>query len=129
MVASQTPGAPQMKYALLFTETDSKFAERSDAKKAEPYRAAWGAYIGAIHQAGIVVAGSGLEPPHTATTIRIRDGKRDVQDGPYADAKEQLGGFFVIDVPHLDAALEWAARSPSASYGAVEVRPVMVMPA
>jgi len=71
------------------------------------------------------VSGAGLQPPRTATTLRIRDGQRHVQDGPYADSKEQLGGFFVINVPDLDTALAWAARSPAASSGAVEVRPVL----
>jgi hypothetical protein len=72
-----------------------------------------------------MVSGNGLQPPHTATTVRIQDGKRHVQDGPFADTKEQLGGYFIIDVPHVDAALEWAARAPCASTGGVEVRPVM----
>jgi hypothetical protein len=69
--------------------------------------------------------GKGLEPPSTGTTVRLRDGERIVQDGPYADTKEQLGGFFVIDVPDLDAALDWAARCPAATDGVVEVRPVL----
>jgi hypothetical protein len=85
----------------------------------------WSAFIGAMAQAGIIVGGSGLQGPDTATTVRIRDGKRLVQDGPYADAKEQLGGYFVIEVPGLDTALEWAARAPSASGASVEVRPLM----
>jgi hypothetical protein len=76
-------------------------------------------------QAGVIVNGDGLQGPHTATTVRIRDGKRLVQDGPFADAKEQLGGYFVIEVPDLDTALEWAARAPSAATASVEVRPVM----
>jgi hypothetical protein len=61
------------------------------------------------------------------TTLRQRDGKRQVQDGPYADTKEQLGGFYEIDVPDLDTALDWAARCPAAATGAVEVRPNLVM--
>ena len=76
-------------------------------------------------KSGIVVSGAGLEAPQTATTIRVRDGRRQVQDGPYSDTKEQLGGYFVIDVPDLDTALEWAARSPSAGSACVEVRPVL----
>lgn len=72
--------------------------------------------------------GQALQPSSTATSLRIRGGKRQVQDGPFADSKEQLGGFFIIDVPDLDAALEWAARCPSASTGGVEVRPVLLMP-
>ena len=72
-----------------------------------------------------MAGGKGLEPPSTATTVRFRGGERTVQDGPYADTKEQLGGFFIIDVPDLDTALEWAARCPAITGGAVEVRPAM----
>jgi len=64
---------------------------------------------------------AGLQPPHAGTTLRQRDGERHVQDGPYAETKEQLGGFYEIEVPDLDKALEWAARCPAAATGAVEV--------
>jgi hypothetical protein len=64
-----------------------------------------------------------------ATTVRIRDGRRQVEDGPFADTKEQLGGYFVIEVPDLDTALDWAAKAPSALTASVEVRPVLPMPA
>jgi hypothetical protein len=117
-----------MDYMLLFSEPESAFAERNDPVKSGPYWGAWGAYVQAIEQAGIMVSGAGLQPPHTGTTVRRRDGQRHVQDGPYADTKEQLGGFFVIKVPDLDTALAWAERSPSASYGSVEVRPVLPPP-
>jgi hypothetical protein len=60
--------------------------------------------------------------------VRMRDGRRQVQDGPHPDTKEQLGGYFVIDVPDLDAALDWAARSPASAYGSTEVRPVLPPP-
>jgi hypothetical protein len=86
---------------------------------------AWGAYTKAMRDAGIMVGGAALHPASTGTTLRLKDGQRDVQDGPYADTKEQLGGFYMIDVPDLDAALEWAARNPAAATGAVEVRPVV----
>jgi hypothetical protein len=76
-------------------------------------------------QAGIIVKGEGLHAPQSATTVRVRDGKRMVQDGPFADTKQQLGGYFVIEVPDIDGALEWAARAPSASSASVEVRPVL----
>ena len=68
-------------------------------------------------------------PEHTATTLRVRDGQRLLQDGPFADTKEQLGGYFVIDVPNLDAALGWAQRCPAVEFGAVEVRPLLPPPA
>ena len=83
------------------------------------------AYVGAAYASGCVKSGAGLQPVRTATTLRVSGGKRQVQDGPFADTREQLGGFFVIDVPSLDAALEWAARAPCAARGGVEVRPVM----
>lgn len=114
-----------MKYALLFHESPADFAVRNDPEKAGAYWAAWGAYIGTLEQSGIVVSAAGLLPPDTATNVRIRDGKRQVHDGPYPESKEMLGGFFVIDVPDLDTALEWAARSPASSYGTTEVRPLM----
>ena len=68
-----------------------------------------------------------LRPTATATTVRVDDGKSQVLDGPYADTKEQLGGYYLIDVPDLDAALAWAARCPGASHGTIEVRPVWTM--
>jgi hypothetical protein len=117
-----------MQYMLLLTEPDTEFAKRNDPAQAGAYWGGWNAYIGAMTEAGIIVKGDGLQPPHTATTVRVRDGKRLVQDGPYADTKEQLGGYFVIEAPDLDIALEWAARAPSASYAAVEVRPVLPPP-
>lgn len=114
-----------MQYMLLLTEPESEFAKRNHPEHAAAYWGGWNAFITAMMQAGIVVNGHGLQPPHVGTTVRIRDGKRVVQDGPYADAKEQLGGYFVIEVPDLDTALEWAARAPSALSAAVEVRPVL----
>lgn len=114
-----------MQYMIMMYEVASDFAARVDEQKAGPYWGAWGAYAEAIRAAGVMVGGNGLQPPETSTTIRLRDGKRQVQDGPIADTKEQLAGYFVIDVPDLDAALEWAARAPSASTASVEVRPVL----
>jgi hypothetical protein len=117
-----------MQYMLIFTEPSDAFAKRDNPAEAPAYWGAWTAYIGAMAEAGIVINGDGLHPPHTATTVRLRNGKREVQDGPFADAKEQLGGYFVIEVPNLDAAIDWAAKSPSAEYGSVEVRPVLPPP-
>jgi hypothetical protein len=114
-----------MQYALLFHESAADFALRNDPEKAGAYWAAWTAYIGTLNQSGIVVSGAGLLPPDTATTVRIRDGKRQVHDGPYAESKEMLGGLFVIEVPDLDTALEWAARAPASGYGSTEVRPLL----
>ncbi len=114
-----------MQYMLVFREEEEFLSARTDPERSSAYWGAWGAYIAAINEAGVVVKGDGLQPPHTATTVRLRDGRREVQDGPYADTKEQLGGYLVVDVPTLDAAIDWAARAPAASAGSVEVRPVL----
>jgi hypothetical protein len=87
---------------------------------------AYFAYTNALKEAGVLVAGDALHPASTGTVVRVRDGKTQVLDGPYAEAKEQLGGYYLIDVPDLDKALEWAARCPGAGMGAMEVRPVVV---
>jgi hypothetical protein len=118
-----------MEYMIAFREPESEFAKRNDPAAAPAYWGAWMAYIGAMEQAGIVVNGRGLQPPATATVVRLREGRREVQDGPHPDSKEQLGGFFIVNVPDLDGALEWAARSPAAAAGSVEVRPVLPPPA
>lgn len=112
-----------MLYTLLIYERDGDFDQRDEQEEAA-YVGAWQAWHKSLVEAGAFVGGNPLERPDTGTTIRQRDGKRLVQDGPYADTKEQLGGFTLLELPSLDAALEWAARCPAASYGAVEVRPV-----
>jgi hypothetical protein len=118
-----------MQFMLIHKETSDEVAQRSNPEKAPAYWGAWNAYIGAMGQAGIIVHGNGLQEPHTATQVQIRNGKRVIHDGPYADTKEHIGGYFIIEVPSLDDALEWAARSPCALTGSTEVRPVMVMSA
>lgn len=110
-----------MKYAILVYETAADFANR------DRHMPAYNAYSQALSEAGVIAGGAALHPSHTGTTIRLKDGQRQVQDGPYADTKEQLGGFFIIDVPDLDVALDWAARCPAASHCAVEVRPLLPM--
>lgn len=117
-----------MQYMLIFQETLGDFAKRTDPTTVGAYWAAWGAYVGAIQQAGVVLNGHGLQPPQMGTTVRVRNGKRQVQDGPFADAKEHLGGYFVIEVPSLDVALDWAEKSPCAGSGSVEVRPILPPP-
>jgi hypothetical protein len=114
-----------MQYMLMFYQPAAEFEQRDDASS-QAYRSSWIAYADAVRQAGISLGGHGLFPPMTGTTLRVRGDKRQVQDGPFADTKEQLGGYFVVDVPDLDAALEWAARAPCATTGGVEVRPVFV---
>jgi hypothetical protein len=85
------------------------------------------AYLDALKQAGVIRGGDRLQPSTAATTVRVADGKTQVLNGPYADTKEQLGGYFLIDVPDLDEALAWAARCPGASFGTIEVRPIWTM--
>src|SRR5215471_1365768 len=108
-----------MKYALLVHQPQ-EFFERRDKE----LMAAGRAYGEALIAAGVFVGGGGLESPKSATTVSVRDGKRQVHDGPYAETKEFLAGFGIIDVPNLDAALEWAARHPASAHSAVEVRPL-----
>lgn len=116
-----------MQFALLFNETREEQAKR-DTADAPAYWGAWTAYMGAMGAAGVMQGGQGLLPPSAATTLRTAGGTWQVEDGPFADTKEQLGGFVILDVPDLDAALEWAARAPCASAGSVEIRPVMPPP-
>lgn len=117
-----------MQYTLMFYQSQTEFTDRNDPAKHAAFWGAFGPYMKALQEAGIVVGGAGLEPPETATTVKLRNGQRLVQDGPYADTKEQLGGFFIIDVPDLDTALQWAARYPAGPESVVEVRPNMKTP-
>jgi hypothetical protein len=116
-----------MKYTVLIYENEADFRARTDEREKAAYWGAYRAYTQALQAAGIMVGGAALQPPPVGTTVRQRDGKRQVQDGPYAETKEQLGGFYQIDVPDLDTALDWAARCPAAATGAVEVRPNLSM--
>lgn len=108
-----------MQYMFLIYENDE---ER--VKKMEEWMPHCSAYVAAMKKAGIYVAGDRLRAATSTTSVRVRDGETHVIDGPYAEAKEQLAGFHIVDVPDLDAALQWASRCPSASRGVVEVRPV-----
>lgn len=91
--------------------------------------AAYAAYTQALTSAGVLKSSNRLTPSSTATTVRAVNGKTQVLDGPFIDSKEQLGGYFLIEVPDLDAALAWAGRCPGASHGVVEVRAIWAMPA
>jgi hypothetical protein len=91
--------------------------------------AAYDAYTQAMKKAGVFVGGERLKPSSNATKVRVADGKTNVLDGPYADTKEQLGGYYMIEAPDIDAAIGWAARCPGASTGTMEVRPVWPMQA
>lgn len=112
-----------MEYMLLVHADPVAFDAMSASSRREMI-AAYEAYAGALEEAGAMRGGGRLRPGHTATTVRVHSGKTQVLNGPYAETREQLGGYFLIDVPDLDAALQWAARCPGASHGAVEVRPV-----
>jgi hypothetical protein len=113
-----------MHYALLIYQSPAAFAAREDPVQHEAFYASFIPYMKSLYAAGVVVSSAGLEPPETATTINVSNGQQ-VQDGPYADTKEQLGGFFVIDVPDLDTALGWARRCPGRDGTILEVRPVL----
>jgi hypothetical protein len=112
-----------MQFALLIYESLEAFATRKNDDN-DPYVGAWRAYYKVLVEAGIYVGGDALEVPETGATVRLNDGKRRVQDGPYADTKEQLAGSMILELPSLHAALNWAARCPAAWAGAVEVRPI-----
>jgi hypothetical protein len=112
-----------MQFALLIYEPIEPWSERSKDGNS-PYLAAWRVFYNALEEAGVHVAGEPLEVPETATTVRVRGGKRGVQDGPFAETKEQLAGFTILELGSLDEALDWAARCPAAAVGAVEVRPL-----
>ena len=116
-----------MQYLLLLYANEAGWEKMTPAEQKQGV-AAYQAFTEALTKAGALKSSSRLQPVSTATTVRITDGKSQVLDGPYVDSKEQLGGFYVIDVPDLDAALAWAARCPGASHGVVEVRPFWVMP-
>jgi hypothetical protein len=108
-----------MKYMLLIYEDDADRLAMMDERMPN-----CAAYAQAMTKAGIYVCGERLRGIAATTTVRVTPSKTHVVDGPYAEAKEQLGGFHIIDVPDLDTALAWAARCPAASRGAVEIRPV-----
>ncbi len=91
----------------------------------DPEGPVWAAYTKAMIAAGAFVSGEVLHPASTATTVRLRGGERMLHDGPYADTKEHLGGFYIMNVPNLDAALEWASKCPAATTGAIELRPIV----
>ena len=116
-----------MQYMLLFHQPATELERTLDDPASADYWESWRAYMSAIYSAGIVTSGEGLQPPSTATTVRVRDGQREVLDGPFAETKEMLGGYLIIDVPSLDDALTWAARSPSSSTGSTEVRPIATL--
>jgi len=113
-----------MQFALLVYESPKTTLTLREKDDNDPYFGAWRAYYKALVEAGIYLSGDSLEMAEIGTTVRLKEGKRHVQDGPIADTKEQLAGFIILELPSLDAALDWAARCPATSLGAIEVRPV-----
>jgi hypothetical protein len=112
-----------MNYMLLIYQNEAGMQEASETQINE-MMGAYAAYTKAMRDSGAFVAGDRLRPSASATTVRMANGAKKVLNGPYAETKEQLGGFYIIDVPDLDAALSWAARCPGAQRGALEVRPM-----
>lgn len=112
-----------MQYMILIYGDESKMPSVPSDKTYEMSQA-YAAYNAALKKAGVFLAGDRLKPTRTATTIKIRDGKTDIIDGPFAEAKEQLGGYYLIETPDLDAALDWAKKCPGSTLGTVELRPV-----
>ena len=114
-----------MKYAFTIYGDESRRASASEEEQ-QAMAQAYGAVTQEMNEKGVFVAGDGLYPTQTATTVRASEGDREVTDGPFAETKEQLGGFYVLDVKDLDEAIEWAAKIPGSQFGSVEIRPVMV---
>jgi hypothetical protein len=106
---------------------DERAAESTPRVQMNEIVNAYMAYTKALQDAKVLVASNRLRPTSAATTVRTVDGQTKVLDGPFAETKEQLGGYYLIEVPDLDAALDWAKRCPAARYGTVEVRPIWVM--
>lgn len=111
-----------MRYTILLHYPEMTPDELGEEGWAEGMQA-FDAYAKALDGARVLLSAEVLQPSSATTTVTVRDGELRVQDGPFADTKEQLGGTFVIDVPDLDAALAWAAKAPSVQWGTVEVRP------
>jgi hypothetical protein len=117
-----------MEFVLTFNQPIAELEMHADPTKGPAAMAPWMAYMTELSAAGVMRGGNRLAPPWTASTVRLRDGKRVIHDGPFAETRELASGYIVIDVPSLDDALEWAARSPSSSTGSTEVRPVAQAP-
>lgn len=110
---------------MLLIYGDPSLGPQQGTPEFDAHMGKWFTYTESLREAGVYVAGEALQAPTTATTVAVRDGERVVTDGPFADTKEWLGGYYVIDAPDLDAALDHAARMPNIDYASVEVRPIM----
>jgi hypothetical protein len=113
-----------MKFMLLLWGDESAWQDMSE-EDAAAEMARWDDYTKKLEAAGALVSGEGLQPSATSKTLRFENGRQFVTDGPFAETKEQLGGFYVIECASFDDALEWASKLPSAEFGSTEIRPVM----
>ena len=115
-----------MQYLLLIYGNEAALLNAPKEAASERH-AAYIAYSEAMKKAGVMVGANRLQPTSAATTVRSPNGKKSVLNGPFAETREQLGGYYLIETPDLDAALSWAARCPGAAHGSIEVRPVWAM--
>ncbi len=114
-----------MQYLLLIYGDQNGWDSMSEEERGQVFQA-YGSFTQELEQSGAMVGGNALQPTQTATTVRIRNDETLTTDGPFAETKEQLGGYYLVNVDSLDEALEWAAKIPGARHGSIEVRPVMV---
>jgi hypothetical protein len=117
----------QMQYLLMIYSEEDRWNQMSDSERQQGV-AAYQAYTESLKKAEVLAGANRLQHTSTATTVRLVDGKPQVLDGPFSDSKEQLAGYYLIDVPNLDAAIAWASRCPGAAHGLMEVRPVWTAP-
>jgi hypothetical protein len=113
-----------MQYMLLIYDDETRWASASEEDRGRIFEA-YGAYTQELRDSGALVAGDPLQPTASATTVRVRDDEQLVTDGPFAETKEQLRGYYLVDVETLDEAVVWASKIPSARFGSIEVRPLM----
>ena len=112
-----------MRYLCLIYTSEEEDAKRTPEEQ-EANMNEYYAFTNAINEAGVMVGGEALQPINTATTVRVRNGKTTTIDGPFAETKEQLGGYYLLDCENLDQAIEWAAKIPGAKDGSIEIRPI-----
>ena len=117
-----------MQYMLLIHSSEDGWSALTEAQQNEMY-AAYGAFTQAVKEKGAFIAGDQLAGAGDATTVRVRDGETLITDGPFAETKEQLGGYYLVEAESIDEAIEWAAQIPGARYGVIEVRPVVMQSA
>ena len=116
-----------MQYMLLIYQDETGWPQLSDEERGRMIQE-YTAFTDEVRASGALVASDPLQPTSSATTVEVRDGETLTTDGPFAETKEQLGGYYLVDVESLDEALHWAAKIPSARFGKIEVRPIMQIP-